>query len=754
MMTFQSVPEAIPIAIASVFSCALACFAWRRQAMPLAPAFAIMMAGETAWALGAALEPIIAELPIKRLCIDLRILGTVTGILGLVAFVFRYTGLFRWLKAGRFLAICAPAVPLIALAWTDPWHHLYWAQLSNERIGGLWLAIRSYAPGFWAMVAYCYALATVSTFLLVQGVIRSSGVYRVQIMVMLFGVLLPWVVDILKTARLIPFMPVDLVSLTFAVTGLSFLPAVLRFHLLDLPPIAWAAVVKGMDDPVVVIGPSGGIVALNAAAQRLIGASSPAFIGLEAARAFERWPKLAERIARLAGGAQSLDLAGIDPDLVSAFDARISALGDEAQRGGWVLVLRDVTGLKRAQEERVSMLREQAARVEAEAANRAKDRFLATLSHELRTPLTPVLATVTAMLEDPTTPSELASVLEMIRRNVTLEARLIDDLLDMTRIRGGKLHLQRSVVDAHALIHQVVEMGRGDLRDARLELTLDLAAQRHNLDADPARLKQVLWNLLKNAIKFTSAGGTMTIRSRDSDASLDGLSGPTLIIEVHDAGIGIEAADLPGIFDVFEHGGLSRSRRRGGLGLGLMISRSIVEQHGGRLTATSGGKNLGATFRIEMPGAGSPPLAALPSEPRTAPPRLARRDRPLKILLVEDNLDALNSLAKILSARGDHVRTAASLSSALQVASEGDFDLLISDIQLPDGSGLELMWQLRSSRPVYGIALSGFGSSEDIEQSRSAGFAEHLTKPVDFRRLDAAIQQVAASSRAERLVTG
>jgi nitrogen-specific signal transduction histidine kinase/ActR/RegA family two-component response regulator len=401
-------------------------------------------------------------------------------------------------------------------------------------------------------------------------------------------------------------------------------------------------------------------------------------------------------------------------------------------------------------EAEAGMLRERAARAEAEAANRAKDRFLATLSHELRTPLTPILATATAMLDDPTTPVAFRSVLEMIRRNVALEARLIDDLLDLTRIRRGMLHLQREVLDGHQLIHQVVEICRADLRAARLELALDLAARQPQVDADPARLQQVFWNLIKNAIKFTPLGGTVTVRSRDGPGLPPGMTSTAVIFEVSDTGLGIEPDLLPRIFDLFQQGERSAASRSGGLGLGLTISRSIVEQHGGRLTAASSGKGLGATFTIEMPTAGSMPAPAPPAGPLI--PTVAIPDRALTILLIEDNADTLNYLSQMLTLRGHAVHTAASLASAIRLASEVAFDVLVSDIELPDGSGLELMGTLRSSRAVPGIALSGFGSSEDLELSRSAGFAEHLTKPVVFRRLEEAIQQVTASSRAEGIV--
>ena len=766
MMTLQGLPEAIPIGIAAALSGTLAVFAWRRRAMPMAPAFAAMMAGETAWALGAALEPILVELPLKRVCLDLRILGTITAILGLMAFVLRFTGQSGWLTARRFGAICAPAIPLIALAWTDPWHHLYFARLSNETIGGSVIAIRSFGPGLWAAVAYCYALAAIAAVLLIRAAMRTTGLHRTQASVMLFGVLLPWVVDVLDMAGIIPFIPVDLVSPTFVVTGITFLPALVRSHLLDLPPVAWAIVVQGMDDPVVVTDASGRIVELNPAAQRLIGRGSREVAGIEASRAFPAWFAPADPLRRREGREVELEREGPDPAASSSFDPRLSPLGDAVHPSGWVLVLRDITPLRRAEQQRVRMLREQAARAEAEArivreqaarvdaetANRVKDRFIAMLSHELRTPLTPILATATAMLDDPATPGPIRGVLEMIRRNVALEARLIDDLLDLARIRGGQLRLERAIVDAHDLVHQVVEICRTDLRSARLELALDLAARRHHVEVDPARFQQVLWNLIKNAIKFTGAGGTVTVQSRDEGEGPPGAAGTNLILEVSDTGIGIEPDRLPRIFEMFEQGGSSSPARSGGLGLGLMISRSIVEQHGGRLTGSSGGKGLGATFTVELPAVGDIPVPAASMGPLVSTPALPKR--PLTILLVEDNADTLNSLAQLLTLRGHAVHTAASLAEALRVASEVDFDVLVSDIELPDGSGLELIRTLRSRRAVAGIAFSGFGSSEDIEQSRSAGFAEHLTKPVVFGRLEAAIQEVAASGRAEGGVGG
>ena len=748
IIRFQANPEAIPFFVAVVISIFLAVFAWRRRrASRIATSFATMMAGEAAWALFEALELVIPDLEIKKICFTLRATGTVTTILSLLATVFAYTGHDQWMRPQRFALISAPAVLLLVCAWTNNWHGLYWTKLENATIKGHEIAMPYYGIGFKVHFAYCYILVAVSTLLLAHAVWRFTGLYRAQAAVMLFGALLPWVVNIIDMTRTLGFIHVDTAAMSFAVTGVAFLPGLMRFRLLDLTPVASAVVVKGMNDPVVVFDHRRRVADLNPAAGRLIGRPTTELVGREALDAFSPWISLVERLKIFPDeNDDAFEIDGPDPEKRICFDARVSRLGQDIQPAGWVLVLRDVSHQKRAALERDRMLREQAARAEAEATNIAKDRFLATLSHELRTPLTPVLATVTAMLGDADLPESLQSVLEMIRRNVVLEARLIDDLLDLARIRRGSLLFQRELIDAHQLVRNVIEICRDDLRHAKLELQIDLRARRHHIDADPTRVQQALWNLIKNAIKFTPAHGRLLVRSRNaSENSLaPGTSG--LVIAISDTGIGIDPTVLPRVFDVMEQGGISSTRRFGGLGLGLTISRSIVENHGGRLTASSRGPGLGATFTVEIPTASVP--GGTSTDPAPSPPLsplVHPFTRPLQILLVEDNQDTLNYLSRLLSLRGHHVQTAADMTSALQVASEAELDVIISDIELPDGTGLELMWTLRANRTIPAIALSGFGSAADIEQSHSAGFAIHLTKPVDFRRLEHSIQQLVDS---------
>jgi CheY-like chemotaxis protein len=343
----------------------------------------------------------------------------------------------------------------------------------------------------------------------------------------------------------------------------------------------------------------------------------------------------------------------------------------------------------------------------------------------------------------------------MIRRNIELEARLIDDLLDLSLIARGRLRLDREVVDIHQVIWSAVEICCNEALVAGLDVATDLNAQHHHVMADHARLMQVAWNLIRNAAKFTPPDGRLTIRTTNPPGS----SGPAdlpdddplhrLVIEFEDTGIGIDPEVLPRIFDAFQPGRDDQRGRSGGLGLGLAISHSLAEALGGRLTASSPGRGRGSTFRLELTTVpGSAPTAAPLPVSRTALP--AGCGLGLRVLVVEDNADTLRFLAIVLRQRGHQVETADGIAAARAAVhqAEAPFDLLLSDIELPDGSGLDLMRELNARWGLPGIAMSGFGAEEDLQLSREAGFLDHLTKPIDLNRLDAAIHRAAVRAAA------
>ena len=287
--------------------------------------------------------------------------------------------------------------------------------------------------------------------------------------------------------------------------------------------------------------------------------------------------------------------------------------------------------------------------------NLAKDQFLAMLSHELRTPLTPVIASAIELESEEGLPEHIQESLHMIRRNVELEARLIDDLLDLTRISKGKVQLNFEVVDAHSLLQNALEIYQSEIERKHLALRLDLSAQKVHLRADPARLQQIFWNLINNAVKFTPENGQIHITtSNDSDEQLH--------VEIADTGLGIEPESLPKIFDAFEQG---TRTRLGGLGLGLAISKTLVEAHKGSITAESAGRNQGTRFSLTFPTCPKPDRDAVPMVRRQAAQRQSMR-----ILLVEDHEDTNKSLTKLLRRRGYYVQSAVSVQFSARVSRE------------------------------------------------------------------------------------
>ena len=361
--------------------------------------------------------------------------------------------------------------------------------------------------------------------------------------------------------------------------------------------------------------------------------------------------------------------------------------------------------------------------------NQAKDQFLAMLSHELRTPLTPVLASALALESEPELPKDIHESLQMIRRNVELEARLIDDLLDLTRIDRGKVQLNFEVVDAHTLLQNALEICQAEIDRKHLARSLNLGASKVHMRADSARLQQIFWNLINNAVKFTQRNGRIKIStSNDSSGQLR--------VEIADTGLGIEPEALPKIFDAFEQGGRTQL---GGLGLGLAISKTLVEAHKGTITAQSAGRNKGATFTLLFPTCEKAEAQIAPAVSPILPER-----QPMRILLVEDHEDTNRSLTNLLRRRGYHVQSALNFQSALDLGANEEFDVLISDLALPDGSGIDLIQKL-SSKPLVRIALTGFGMEDDIRKSYEAGFQHHLVKPIDLNKLDSLIQEGAAT---------
>jgi len=401
---------------------------------------------------------------------------------------------------------------------------------------------------------------------------------------------------------------------------------------------------------------------------------------------------------------------------------------------GVVGVSSDVTEAKRAEEERARLLEsERIARLEAEAANRLKDEFLATLSHELRNPLNVVIgySEILRRSED-TKNSFVGKAAEVIRRNALAQSQLVSDLLDLSRLQMGKLAITRQPVSLSTIVGDAIETVRTEAEGKNISLRVVTPKETLLVDGDPVRLGQIVWNLLNNAVKFTPTGGHITIAlSEEADNA---------ILRITDTGHGIPPEFLPHVFEIFRQADASSSRRQGGLGIGLALVKQLAELHGGRVSAESDGTGKGAKFSVWLP------LRSLPVS--TVPAATPKPDDVLKhklILVVDDSRETTDMLSRLLQMEGAFVQTARSGQEALQLAADNTFDLVISDISMPEMDGYQLMRQLRelpSMEHVPALALTGFGRISDVKRAQEEGFAEHFTKPLDIDKLLNAVKRL------------
>ena len=415
--------------------------------------------------------------------------------------------------------------------------------------------------------------------------------------------------------------------------------------------------------------------------------------------------------------------------------------------------LRDETRmLETAAEERLHLLdHERMARADAERTSAMKDEFLATLSHELRTPLNAILGWSKILCKPGVSPVDFQRGLEVIERNAHVQAQLIEDLLDMSRITSGKLSLETRAVSLPAAIEAALETVRPAASAKGVHLTSEVDPTTPPIVGDPNRLQQVVWNLLANAIKFTDNGGRVQVTLRRDDAGFE--------IVVADTGVGIAPEVLPYIFDRFRQADSSNTRAASGLGLGLAIVKHLVELHGGAVRAQSPGRGTGATFTIELPlglAVSNDPVSERRPSERTpvGAAELRRMDLAgVKVLVVDDNADALTLIQRMLEGCGAMVTTAETVAEALAAVERGRPHVIVSDVAMPEVDGYELLRRIRALGQSRGggvpaIALTAFSRSEDRTRALRAGFLHHIAKPLEPSELVATIASVAGRTPA------
>jgi PAS domain S-box-containing protein len=393
----------------------------------------------------------------------------------------------------------------------------------------------------------------------------------------------------------------------------------------------------------------------------------------------------------------------------------------------------------RAEAERERLLiNVQEARDAAERANQLKDEFLATLSHELRNPLNVILGyseLLLRMREIEESP-RLAQMGEALRRNAQSQSQLINDLLDLSRLQRGKISLNQETVSLPAIIDNAVETVRADAAAKGIEIRVNVGDQLSLVEGDRLRLQQIAWNLLNNAVKFTPAGGRIEIALNNENENA--------VFAVTDTGQGIDPTFLPHVFEMFRQADGSNRRRHGGLGIGLALVHQLVQLHGGKISAESDGPNKGARFTVRLPLL--PETARLSSPAASSSPVELNVFAQTNFLIVDDSEDTIAMLQELLKVAGANVMTATNGADALRIAAENEFDVILSDISMPEMDGFEFLQRLRKidgRQNVPVVAITGFGRNADIGRARAAGFYSHLTKPLNLQVLTEVLQQLA-----------
>jgi PAS domain S-box-containing protein len=522
----------------------------------------------------------------------------------------------------------------------------------------------------------------------------------------------------------------------------------------------WHMTFDAISEGIALLDLQGRVLRCNQALTQILGKPAEQILGSACHELLRGWPDEPEAVPFTclpeAGQRRSVELSRGDRWVEVALDA---VVGDEGNVSGAVCILSDISDRKQAEGERLQLLgREQAARAEAETANRLKDEFLATVSHELRTPLNAMLGWARLLRTGTLDQATTDRALEAIERNAKSQSQLIEDLLDVSRIVSGKLLLDFRPLELVTIIKAAIEIvsSSAEAKSIRIESTLDPAAGP--VSGDSVRLQQVVWNLLSNAVKFTPMGGRIEVRLDRVDSSAR--------ITVSDSGRGIGANFLPYVFDRFRQADGTYARGYGGLGLGLAIVRHLLEMHGGTVRADSRGEGQGATFTVELP------LLVTPSwdggfgmGTETAVTRTPNSEvlDGLRVLVVDDEADARELFTVLLQQRGARVTAVASSDEALTVLAEtppGDRpDILLADIGMPEMDGYQLIARVRALEPGQGgqipaVALTAHAGCEDRNRSLLAGFQKHLSKPVEPAELAAVVAHLAGKAGTQGPVTG
>ncbi len=742
-------PFALLPLLAGGISLVVCLYAWERRAMTAASGLAALMVATGTWSLADALTRSAANLHTALLTSRVEYVGIVLTPFALLVLGLQLSGRGHWIRPRTLLVLLLEPAITLGLVWTNDAHQLVWASVDVSPPGEAFLLHFHYGAWFWVHAAYSYTVLAFGTLLTLRSLLRSNTLYRQQAVALLVSVMAPWVLNAAYVLRLSVFGQVDLTPVGFSVSGVVFAWSVFHLRFLSVLPVAREAVFDGLSEGVLVLSGTNHIVDLNHAAEELIGFPASQVVGRHGPEVFAEWSDLVAAY-RDALDARAELVVPRDPT-PRYIELTISPLRDgRGNVAGRLLVLRDVTERKQM-EQALAVARDQALE-----ASRLKSEFLATMSHEIRTPMVGVIGMAELLGETRLTTRQRTYV-EGLQRSGEAMMSIIDDILDFSKIEAGRLDLEKTDLDVRSVVHDAVgvigEQAYG--RGLKVEAAIDEAVPEL-LIGDPVRLRQVLLNLLGNAVKFTHEG-TITVQAQPVERKK---RRATLRFSVKDTGIGIDDEARARLFEPFTQADGTTTRRYGGTGLGLAICRRLVELMGGKIGVESA-PGTGSEFWFEVPldvakgdttrkpsngqeGRGPLPLAA----PGLAP-----------ILVVEDAAVNQQVARGMLQRLGYQVVTASDGREAIEAFERERFAAILMDCQMPEIDGFTASVEIRRREaerkqprtPI--IAMTAGVMQGDRERCLAAGMDDYLPKPVRVRVVALKLQQWVSGGPVSRVPT-
>lgn len=731
MNGWQWNPYIIPLVVSVFISGAIAVYSWQRQHTPGARAFALLMLTGTIWSLGYVFGLSTTNLARAMFWSKVEYLGVVSVPVFWLIFALQYTGRDRWLTSYRRIGIFIIPGIILGLIWTNEWHGLIYREIGFEDQGNFVMMWVKVGPAYWLNAGYMYLILLIGTILFSALWFRSSHLYRMQMGIILTGAFVTWGANVVYLAGWSPWPRLELAPMGFSLTGLIIAWGLFQYKLFDIVPVARDKVIESLRDGMLVLDFSGRVVDLNPALEEIFGVNAKIVIGQPVEQVFQRWPELLPHFQATAYTQTENTIECHQSRYV--YDLRISPLiNRRGQITGRLIVLRNITERKQAEEQL------QYAKNAAEAANRAKSTFLANMSHELRTPLNAILGFAQLIRNDPALPPQHQENLSIIMTSGTHLLRLINQVLDLSKIEANRMTINEEEVDLCQLLTDLERMLRLRAAEKGLYWTLDRRiGQPYYARLDALKLRQVLINLLNNALKFTRQG-SVTLKVFEGGRDITGIK--HLKFEVSDTGPGIGPEEIETLFSAFHQTQTGRQIQEG-TGLGLVISQQFVRLMGGTISVQSE-VGHGTTFAFEIPVH----VIAMPKEGTRSQQAMRRvvglapHQPTYRLLVTDDDWNNRQLLVKLLAPLGFELQEASQGQEAVDIWQRWQPHLIWMDLRMPEMNGYEATQRIRSlerpdDKPTIIILLSASSIEDERATALARGCDDFLRKPFQLNEL-------------------